>query len=104
MGACVRFAAMVHIFVGITDWDWFQFLRSHEDIDEINFWQPGGQTEFRALEPGELFLFKLHAPRNFIVGGGVFFKSLQLPLSLAWQAFGTKNGAPSLDGNAKKNY
>jgi putative restriction endonuclease len=36
--------------------------------DEVHFWQPSGGTQFRALQPGELFLFKLHAPDNFIVG------------------------------------
>ena len=28
--------------------------------------------ELPALQPGGVFLFKLHAPRHFIVGGGVF--------------------------------
>jgi len=36
----------------------------------VNFWQPSGKQQFRALAPGELFLFKLHSPDNFIVGGG----------------------------------
>jgi len=62
---------MVNIYVGITDYDWFRFLSALTGIDEVNFWQPGGRTNFQALRPGELFLFKLHAPRNFIVGGGV---------------------------------
>jgi len=65
-------------------------------IDEVNFWQPGGRTNFQALRPGELFLFKLHAPRNFIVGGGVFARADILRTSLAWEAFGASNGAPSL--------
>ena len=64
---------MVDIFVAVTDWDWYDFLRTQPDIGEVNFWQPGGRTSFGALEPGELFLFKLHSPRNFIVGGGVFW-------------------------------
>jgi putative restriction endonuclease len=42
-----------------------------------------------------LFLFKLHAPGNFIAGGGVFARADNLP-SLAWEAFGTTNGAASL--------
>jgi hypothetical protein len=61
---------MVNMYVGITDYDWFQFLAALPEVDEVNFWQPGGRTNFQALRPGELFLFKLHAPRNFIVGGG----------------------------------
>jgi putative restriction endonuclease len=61
----------------------------------VNFWAPSS-TNFRALLEGELFLFKLHAPRNVIAGGGVFFRADTLPLSLAWEAFGEANGAVSL--------
>lgn len=87
---------MVSLFVGVTDNAWFEFLGSQPDIDEVNFWQPGGRTNFRALVPGELFLFKLHSPHDFIVGGGIFAHASILPVSLAWDAFGIKNGARSL--------
>ncbi len=87
---------MVNLYVGITDYDWFQFLAALSGIDEVNFWQPGGRTNFQALRPGELFLFKLHAPRNFVVGGGVFARADILPTSVTWEAFGISNGAPSL--------
>ena len=83
-------------FVGITDNDWFAFLSQKPDIDEVNFWQPGGSRRFRSLQPGEPFLFKLHAPQHFIVGGGFFAHNTILPVSLAWEAFGEKNGAASL--------
>src|SRR5436190_12627836 len=42
-----------------------------------------------------LFLFKLHAPRNVIVGGGIFAYANALPCSLAWEAFREANGAQS---------
>ena len=58
--------------------------------------KPGGNQLFRALSPGELFLFKLHSPRNYIVGGGVFAHSSLLPVSLAWKSFGIANGATTL--------
>ena len=45
--------------------------------------------------PARLFLFKLHAPRNVIVGGGIFAYANALPCSLAWEAFGEANGARS---------
>ena len=80
-------------FVGITDWDWFELLRRQQGLDEVNFWQPSGSRQFRALNPGELFLFKLHSPRNYIVGGGLFAHSSLLPIGLAWEAFGIANGA-----------
>lgn len=84
------------IWVGVTDEDWFTHL-SQLNPDEVNFWQPSGARAFRALAPGEPFLFKLHSPKNFIVGGGFFVSHTALPASLAWDAFGIKNGVGSLE-------
>jgi putative restriction endonuclease len=87
----------VNAYVGVTDRDWFDFLASQSGVDEVNFWQPnpwGG--EFRVVTRGEPFLFKLKAPINAIAGGGFFEYYVDLPLSLAWNAFGLKNGAASL--------
>jgi len=56
-------------FVGVTDQRWFETLSSSLDLPEVNFWQPGGKALFKALSPGDLFLFKLHSPNNYIVGG-----------------------------------
>ncbi len=85
----------VRLIVAITDGDWFAHLRRKRDLAEVNFWAPSSGS-FKALEPGELFLFKLHAPNNFIVGGGVFAYANVLPCSLAWEAFGEANGAATL--------
>ena len=85
----------VRLVVAVTDGEWFRFLRNRSDLAEVNFWSPSG-TNFRALSPGELFLFKLHAPLNFIVGGGVFAHASIMPCSLAWEAFGEANGAATL--------
>jgi len=79
--------------IAVTDNEWFRHLRSQPGIDEVNFWQPGGGRAFRALEPGELLLFKLHSPLNFIVGGGFFVDFVFFPWTYVWQAFGLKNGA-----------
>jgi putative restriction endonuclease len=87
---------MVKLFVGMTDKDWYDYLSHRPGIEEVNFWQPSGRTKFRALRPGELFLFKLHSPNNFIVGGGIFAHASLAPTSLAWEAFGESNGASSL--------
>lgn len=84
------------VWVGVTDKDWFQYL-SEIRPDEVNFWQPSGSRVFRALQPGEPFLFKLHSPDNFIVGGGHFVRHSSLPTSLAWDAFGQNNGVVSLE-------
>ena len=83
------------LWVGITDSDWFRFC-SERQPDEVNFWQPSGEQTFKVLPPGGLFLFKLHSPDNFIVGGGFFVRFTFLPARLAWEAFGEKNGVLSL--------
>jgi len=84
-------------YVAVTDFDWFTFLSALPEIDEVNFWQPGGNQVFRALNPSEPFLFKLHSPRDYIVGGGFFAYSTLYPISLTWDAFQEKNGASSLE-------
>jgi len=80
--------------VGITDGDWFETLHRQRP-DEGNFWQPSDRPP-RTMAPGWPFLFKLHSPRNFIVGGGFFVRFTVLPCFLAWDAFGEKNGAAGL--------
>ena len=86
----------MRFFVGVTDGNWFNYL-VRNNTGEINFWRPSAQTLFRAIEPGSLFLFKLHSPNNFIVGGGHFVGSVRLPLTRAWRCFETNNGAESFD-------
>lgn len=81
----------MNIFIGVTDNSWFNYLANIQP-DEVNFWQPSGRQVFKALEPNELFLFKLHSPLNYIVGGGIFVRHSFLPVSLAWEAFENKNG------------
>jgi len=84
----------VNYFIAVTDNRWYDFL-SRQQPDELNFWRPSGKT-FKSIEIGQPFLFKLHSPLNFIVGGGYYIRSERLPLSLAWEAFLEKNGTPSL--------
>jgi putative restriction endonuclease len=100
------------LFVGVTDNQWFDYVRrlslrpaapssSSEPLDEVNFWQPSPDSQFHAILPGDLFLFKLHrGPRtshkDLIAGGGVLARYSILPISVAWDAFESKNGAGSL--------
>jgi len=84
----------INLVVANTDSNWFEMLRQQPNLTEVNFWSPSA-TSFKALQPGELFLFKLKAPHNMIVGGGIFAHANAMPCSLAWQAFGEANGAKS---------
>lgn len=92
-------------FIANTDHDWYTFLASQgPTLDEVNFWQPsGGHSVFRALAPGEPFFFRLKAPHNAIAGFGWFARHEQrVRSSLAWEAFGIKNGAPSLEAMRRR--
>ena len=80
--------------VAVTNNSWFAYLRARA-MDEVNFWSPG--TAAVNLAPGTLWLFKLHAPVNCVVGGGYFVHRTQLPLRMAWDTFGEENGAPTYD-------
>ena len=84
-------------YIGITDGDWYRLLAATPGLEEVNFWQPGGSRVFSALHPGELFLFKLHSPHDYVVGGGVFTYSTLLPISLAWSIFREANGAKTFE-------
>ncbi len=81
------------LFEGVTDLNWYLQLREQKP-DEVNFWTPGGKP-LRKMEENDLFLFKLKAPENAIAGGGFFVRFVQLPVYLAWAAFGEKNGRKS---------
>lgn len=86
----------MNAFVAATDFDWFRFLSEQPQLDEVNFWYPkpwGGR--FRVLSDGQPLLFKLKSPHNAIAGGGFFKHYTKLPLSIAWESFGTGNGAPT---------
>lgn len=85
----------VRFYIGVTDSNWFRQL-SENKCDEVNFWTPGA-TSFKALSENELFLFKLHKPDHYIVGGGFFVRYSILPSFLAWSVFGIKNGTANLD-------
>lgn len=84
-------------YVATTDFDWYRhLLRRYRELgrlDEVNFWQPGGNIEFKAVAPGSPFFFKLKSPHYAIGGFGYFARSSRIPVSMAWEAFGEWNGA-----------
>lgn len=82
-------------FVAPTDYGWYQFLRARPELREVNFWRPS-QNRFAALDPGELFFFKLKAPHNAIAGFGLFTRGAVLPAWEAWDVFGAANGTADL--------
>ncbi|MGP8152857.1 MAG: HNH endonuclease [Smithella sp.] len=90
----------MRFWVGVTDNNWYKFL-SQKKPDEVNFWQPSAKPPFTGEPMGIPFLFKLRRPYNHIAGGGFFVTYSSLPLSMAWEVFGQKNGCSSLDGLRK---
>src|SRR5256885_17107619 len=88
---------MINIFIANTDNAWFDFLSTEPDLAEVNFWWPG-ETNFRALQLGELLAFCLKSPRNKIGGFGIFSNHARLRIQMGWEAFGRRNGVSSLAG------
>jgi putative restriction endonuclease len=82
----------VSVYVYPTDRDWYRFLSEEPNVDEVNFWRPGGRQPFRQLRPGDLFLFRFGKPDNAITGGGTYTHFSFAPIAQAWEAFGRKNG------------
>ena len=78
-------------YVGVTDTSWFSFLSSINPED-VNFWQPGGNTPFKVIDAGSPFLFKLKSPLNVIGGLGFLSSHTFLPISIAWETFRQNNG------------
>lgn len=91
-------------YVGITDTNWVSVLREeyyNRKLGKyVNFWTPGTR-EFKAIEPGDMFLFKLHNRKSTgengeIVGGGYFSYYEKLSILDAWEKYGRGNGRDSL--------
>ena len=86
----------MRMYVAITDINWFHLHASTVGVEEVNFWRPSSDTSFNVLQAGELLLFKLHSPDNFIAGGGFFTRFHHLPVNMAWDVFREANGVKSL--------
>ncbi|HEY3174252.1 MAG TPA: HNH endonuclease [Candidatus Polarisedimenticolia bacterium] len=84
-------------YIANTDYDWYRFLSGQPELDEVNFWQPSGGRAFKAIPASSPFFFKLKHPHNAIAGFGIFARYERSTVSLAWDAFGVKNGAADLD-------
>jgi putative restriction endonuclease len=67
----------MRLFVAVTDNDWFALHASKESVDEVNFWRPSPEANFKVLQPGELLLFKVKSPNDSIAGSGFFTRFLQ---------------------------
>lgn len=68
----------------------------------VNLWQPSGRTSFKVIPSGAPFLFKLKSPLNAIGGIGFFSAHSILPLDVAWDIFGDRNGLTSFFDFKKK--
>lgn len=83
-------------YLGVTDNSWFNFL-SRINPEDVNFWQPGGKINFRILDSGAPFLFKLKHPLNVIGGIGFFSSHTFLPINIAWDTFNIRNGCETFN-------
>lgn len=97
-----RGADWMKFYVAVTESNWFNYLSSINP-DEVNFWKHSIEN-FRAIDTGDLFLFKLRYPENYIVGGGYFFRNINLSVSDAWKTFEEGNGAKTAKSFSRQVY
>ena len=84
----------MRFYLGNTDNRWFRYL-SRINPEDVNFWKPKGNSNFRFLQQNEPFLLKLKSPYHHIAGVGFFSSHTILPLTIAWDVFGDRNGCAS---------
>ena len=90
-------AIVPEFYIGNTDNEWFDFLKARQPLEDVNFWKPSPQV-FRAIDEGQLFVFRLKAPRNVIGGYGILASNINVPIQLAWDSLGERNGSGSMQG------
>ena len=83
---------MPDLYVANTDNEWFDFLKARSPLEDVNFWKLTPQT-FRAIGEGHFFVFRLKSPRDLIGGYGVWASSINVPIQLAWDSLGERNGS-----------
>ena len=83
--------------VRITELNWIDGLRQQSgQSGQVNLWSTD-MRNFRALVQGELLVFKLKKGEgDCIVGCGTFAGYSKMPISSAWNKYGTNNGAQSM--------
>jgi putative restriction endonuclease len=87
----------MRIYLYPTMQEWFDYLATRPDLDEVNFWRPGGVQPFRGLDPGDLFLFRTKSP-TIAIGGFAFYRHFSFAsVAEAWSLFEEKNGASTFD-------
>jgi putative restriction endonuclease len=82
--------------VAITDIGWFEFLRSHNSSEVINFWTPT-PWGIRKLESGSKFYFFLKLPYRKIAGSGNFVKYSEMTIQESWDRYGYGNGCENFN-------
>ena len=83
------------IAIGLTDHDWFTFLREGPIHREVNFWTPT-PWGVSSLRDGDHFYFLLKAPVRKVGGYGRFAAYEEMPASEAWNRYGLTNGVTDL--------
>ena len=85
---------MPELYVANTDNEWFDFLKARAPLEDVNFWKPTPQT-FRAIDEGQLFVFRLKSPRNRIGGYGVLASRNNVPIHMHRGSSVSPPGRPS---------
>lgn len=88
-------------YIGITDRQWFNNLKSQYILNEVNFWRKN-TNNFKSLAPGEKFFFlvkndKENRTERKVLGIATFVRYEVMTISEAWKQYKSGNGVNSIE-------
>lgn len=88
-------------YIGITDRQWFNNLKSQYILNEVNFWRKN-TNNFKSLAPGEKFFFlvkndKENKTERKVLGIATFVRYEVMTISEAWKQYKSGNGVNSIE-------
>ena len=88
----LRHTPTVRAFVGVTDGDWYRFLATRPDLNEVNFWRPSSDREFRALAARRAVLTSRRTTWTATRSWAAASTAVSLPFAClqAWELFGNR--------------
>lgn len=88
-------------YIGVTDREWFNNLKSQYILNEVNFWRKN-TNNFKSIVEGEKFFFlvkndKTNKRERKILGSATFVRYEVITVSKAWGKYKWGNGVNTID-------
>ena len=93
-------------YIGVTDREWFYYLKESNIRDNVNFWRKNINS-FKVLSQGDKFFFLVKnkngdSEERGVIGYGIFREYIKLTIDEAWEKYKEGNGFNSKQEFIKK--